>query len=77
MSEVRNAVALFSEIDKQTAKFPSLAENSFLRQAVLSEECGEVARALIDNEGNERLKAELLQVAAYAFRWYCDIGRAP
>lgn len=67
-------IALTKELEKQKTKFPHLTENKFLLQAVLGEECGEVARALIDNEGDERLKTELLQVAAYAFRWYCNIG---
>lgn len=37
--------------------------------AVLVEEVGEVARALLEREGPERLRAELIQVAAVAVAW--------
>jgi len=37
--------------------------------SVLTEEVGEVARALNDNEPKENLKAELIQVAAVAVAW--------
>lgn len=36
---------------------------------ILGEEVGEVARALLDKEGDARLKAELIQVAAVAVAW--------
>lgn len=37
--------------------------------AVLGEEHGEVCRAVIEREGNERLREELIQVAAVAVAW--------
>lgn len=37
--------------------------------AVLGEEFGEVCRALLEAEGPERLRAELIQVAAVAVAW--------
>lgn len=37
-----------------------------IRLAVLLEEVGEVARAILDHEPKERLRAELVQVAAVA-----------
>lgn len=36
--------------------------------AVLAEECGEVSRAVLDND-HESLRAELIQVAAVAVAW--------
>lgn len=39
-----------------------------VKVAVLSEECGEVARAVLDRNDGE-LKAELVQVAAVAVAW--------
>jgi NTP pyrophosphatase (non-canonical NTP hydrolase) len=38
-----------------------------VKVAVLSEECGEVARAVLD--GGDGLRAELVQVAAVAVAW--------
>ncbi len=38
------------------------------RAIVLSEECGEVARAVLDKD-DENLRAELVQVAAVAVAW--------
>jgi len=39
-----------------------------VKSAVLNEECGEVARAVLENK-SESLKAELVQVAAVACAW--------
>ena len=39
-----------------------------IKAAVLTEECGEVARALLD-EDKAALRAELVQVAAVAIAW--------
>jgi NTP pyrophosphatase (non-canonical NTP hydrolase) len=39
-----------------------------VKAAVLSEECGEVARAVLDRD-NAQLHAELVQVAAVAVAW--------
>lgn len=39
------------------------------RLAVLMEEVGEVARAILDNEGDERLAEEVTQVAAVCVAW--------
>lgn len=42
---------------------------SGVKLAVLVEEVGEVARALLEEEGDERLLEELVQVAAVAVAW--------
>lgn len=39
-----------------------------VKAAVLSEECGEVARAVLDRDA-DALRAELVQVAAVAVAW--------
>jgi hypothetical protein len=39
-----------------------------VKAAVLAEECGEVARAVLDND-NDQLISELIQVAAVAVAW--------
>jgi hypothetical protein len=44
-----------------------------VKAAVLSEECGEVARAVLDNDP-EQLRRELVQVAAVAVAWLELIG---
>lgn len=41
---------------------------SIVKVAVLTEECGEVARAVLDKD-NAGLRAELVQVAAVAVAW--------
>lgn len=41
----------------------------FVKAAVLTEEVGEVARALLDVSEPEVLRAELVQVAAVAVAW--------
>jgi NTP pyrophosphatase (non-canonical NTP hydrolase) len=40
-----------------------------VKAAVLQEECGEVARAVLDNNDDAVLRAELVQVAAVAVAW--------
>ena len=40
-----------------------------VKAAVLAEEVGEVARAVLDRESDDRLRAELVQVAAVAVAW--------
>ena len=40
-----------------------------VKLAVLAEEFGEVARAILEHQGDERLRAELVQVAAVAIAW--------
>ena len=40
-----------------------------VKAAVLSEECGEVARAVLDGCNHESLYCELVQVAAVAVAW--------
>jgi hypothetical protein len=46
-----------------------------VKSAVLTEECGEVARAVLDGHG---LTTELVQVAAVAVAWLeCEMARCP
>jgi hypothetical protein len=40
-----------------------------VKAAVLAEECGEVARAVLDRNGPDDLRTELIQVAAVAVAW--------
>jgi hypothetical protein len=40
-----------------------------VKTAVLTEECGEVARAVLDRSPVDQLRAELVQVAAVAVAW--------
>jgi len=40
-----------------------------VKVAVLTEECGEVARAVIDMESKDSLRRELVQTAAVAVAW--------
>ncbi len=40
-----------------------------VKVAVLTEECGEVARAVLDRQDSKRLCQELVQVAAVAVAW--------
>ena len=69
-------VALLSELARARRKFPDeegkLTDAEWL--AVLTEEVGECARSIQD-EGDEQLRAELVQVAAMACRWYLSIPR--
>jgi hypothetical protein len=45
------------------------AVDYIVKVAVLTEEVGEVARAVLDLEHTSRLRAELVQVAAVAVAW--------
>jgi hypothetical protein len=47
----------------------SAAVAPIVKSAVLAEECGEVARAVLDQESDDHLRAELVQVAAVAVAW--------
>ena len=65
---------LRDEHERQTTKHKRLPHNDLLCQAVLSEECGEVARAILDAPPTkEHLKEELLQVACFALRWRASL----
>jgi len=44
-----------------------------LRLAILTEEVGEVARAICDEQGDAHLLEELVQVGAVALRWAEDL----
>jgi hypothetical protein len=57
---------LVEEMDRARAKFPS---PKFLFTALV-EEVGEVGRALLQDEGRERVRKEALQVACVALRIY-------
>ncbi len=54
------------EVARARRKFPS---NSHML-AALVEEVGEVAKALLDGEGRDRVRAEALHVACVAMRMY-------
>lgn len=47
----------------------SLAVAPLVKLAVLLEEVGEVARAILEHDGPDRVRAELVQVAAVAIAW--------
>lgn len=47
----------------------SIGVEDIIKVAVLSEECGEVARAVLDELDDSELIAELVQVAAIACAW--------
>jgi hypothetical protein len=46
-----------------------------VKAAVLAEECGEVARAVLDRNGPGGLRTELIQVAAVAVAWLEGLNR--
>jgi NTP pyrophosphatase (non-canonical NTP hydrolase) len=53
------------EFQEERHEFPE-----HLRLAVLTEEVGEVAKELLESDGNKvNLRTELIQVAAVAIRW--------
>ena len=57
------------ELSRQVAKHGDLPSDDLKCSAILSEECGEVARAVLESSPRESLRAELLQVACFALRW--------
>jgi hypothetical protein len=70
--------AITAERERQAAKWArehdwgigdcsSLGVHTMVKVAVLTEECGEVARAAL--EGTPNLRNELIQVAAVAVAW--------
>ena len=71
--------AIDAERDRQAAKWAgphawgsgdcsSSRVHTIVKSAVLTEECGEVARAVLDG-GQNSLREELIQVAAVAVAW--------
>ena len=60
----RTIFALAEEVARARAKFPG---NRFML-AALTEEVGELARALLQRQGADRVRAEALQVACVAIR---------
>jgi hypothetical protein len=48
---------------------PEMSGGDPMRYLVLGEEFGEVARAMLEDDGDEHLRAELIQVAAVAVAW--------
>lgn len=80
-ADTRRAIfdAIDAERDRQTAKWSGLHEwgtgdcssphvAPAVKSAVLTEECGEVARAVLD-QSDDDLRRELVQVAAVAVAW--------
>lgn len=72
--------AIQSERKRQNEKFRELHQGGYgvhvpgsmldsERLAILTEEVGEVARAINDEEGDRGIKRELIQVAAVAVAW--------
>lgn len=61
---VSTIVDLNRELERARAKFPG---NKNLLPALM-EEVGELATALMENEGTDRVRAEALQVACVALR---------
>lgn len=57
---------LQAEVQRARVKFPS----SSRMLAAATEELGEVARALLQRQGAERVRAEALQLAVTALRLY-------
>ena len=55
----------------------SYAVAPIVKVAVLTEECGEVARAVLDESPVADLRAELVQVAAVAVAWLESLPVAP
>jgi NTP pyrophosphatase (non-canonical NTP hydrolase) len=51
--------------------------DAHVKLAVLMEEVGEVARALIEKEPVDDLRAELIQVAAVAHAWAESLTEIP
>lgn len=74
-------IAVMRELARARAKHPNeewkLTDTEWL--TVLMEEVGECARALLDDEGDVALRAELTHVAAVATRWALSLtyGRGP
>lgn len=57
-----------AERTRQAARWPEF-RHPLEAISVLAEEVGEAAKAFNDGEGAERLRAELVQVAAVAVKW--------
>lgn len=54
---------------------PDMPGGDDRRYVVLGEEFGEVGRAMLEGEGDDHLRAELVQVAAVAVAWVEAIDR--
>lgn len=70
-NNMKTRIAL--ERDRQVELWGAVPQPMALRLAVLTEELGEVAKAICDEEGDDRLLEELVQVAAVALRWGEDL----
>ena len=66
MLETRSISDLDEEVKRARTKFPS---NRHLL-AALTEELGELAQAFLQKQGQDRIRAEALQVACVAMRIY-------
>lgn len=56
-------------LDAARTRHPFFASNENHALVLLMEEVGEVARAVNDSEGNDRIKEELLHVITVCIRW--------
>lgn len=56
-------------LDAARTRHPFFSSNKNQALALLMEEVGEVARAVNDSEGNNRIKEELLDVITVCIRW--------
>lgn len=61
---------LQKEVNRARVKFPQGPEQNGRLPLALQEEAGEVAKAILNDEGIERIRAEALQTACVAMRIY-------
>lgn len=69
LSRTEVFAAIIAERDRQDRKWGEFRPGEPTMLAVLTEEVGEVARAMLDDEPPARLREELVQVAAVVVRW--------
>lgn len=71
MQRAEIIAAIIAERSRQDQEHPEFPAD--MRMAILSEETGEVGRA-IQNKDQDNLREELVQVAAAAIRWLECMG---
>jgi len=76
-SAVRMWFDILEETERQDAKWGSQRDLSRVDwMPILTEEVGEVAKSINDNETIDDLRNELVQVAAVCLQWIDNLDRA-
>lgn len=73
LPEIKQVQFVISELIKAKEKHPEFSDNPAEALSIITEEVGELAEAINDKQGKERMKEEAAHVAVTAIRFIEEI----